>query len=202
MVKVASALSSSGSSELFMAFQSAWTSPTLVTGVSEPAHSRFQTAPPELDTFAARMMCIDTLAYLPDDILVKVDRAAMGVSLETRVPLLDPEVARFAWSLPDRLKMGGGKGKLLVRDVLAKYVPRQLFEGPKKGFAVPIGAWLRGPLREWAESLLSSERLRREGFLDPIEVTRKWDDHLAGMRNSQSPVWNVLMFQAWLAEWG
>jgi asparagine synthase (glutamine-hydrolysing) len=200
--KLLDLISVTDSSEVFLAFQSAWTSPSAVTGVVEPAHPVFQIGPPQLDDFTARMMCTDLLAYLPDDILVKVDRAAMGVSLETRVPLLDPEVARFAWSLPKRLKVGGGTGKLLLREVLARHVPRALFEGPKRGFTIPIASWLRGPLRDWAESQLSAERLRSDGFFEPAALRRKWAEHLSGMRNSEAAVWYALMFQAWFASWG
>jgi len=199
--RVVATLAARDTSEVFLGFHSAWTAPGAVTGVIEPAHEVFQRRPPELDDFLARMMCTDALAYLPDDILVKVDRAAMGVSLETRVPLLDPDVARFAWSLPNRLKIGGGKGKLLLRKVLGRHVPEALWTGPKKGFVIPVGAWLRGPLRDWAETLLSEKRLRGEGFLDPADVRRKWAEHLSGLRHSELAVWNVLMFQAWLEKW-
>ncbi len=202
VAKLVEAASITEFSDLFLSFQSAWSAPSAVTGATEPAHRAFQTKPPELDDVTARMMCTDLLAYLPDDILVKLDRAAMGVSLETRVPMLDPDVARFAWSLPKRLKRSHGPGKVLLRKVLSRHVPPALFDGPKKGFVVPLGAWLRGPLRDWAESHLSDERLRRDGFFEPNLVRRKWSEHLAGMRNSESAVWSVLMFQAWCAEWG
>ncbi len=198
--KLAQLLSVQSSDELFYGLVSSWKDPASVTGVPEPVHVLLQTDPPKLDDFAARMMCADGLTYLADDILVKVDRAAMGVSLETRVPFLDPEVTRFAWSLPKHMKMTRGSGKILVRDVLARYVPRPLFERPKMGFGVPVGQWLRGPLHDWGESLLSEQRLRREGFLDPRPVRTKWADLLAGRRNALSPVWTVLMFQAWLGQ--
>lgn len=147
-----------------------------------------------------RCMLADGLQYLPNDILVKVDRAAMAVSLETRVPLLDPGVMALAWRLPFATKVRGETGKAVLRDVLARHVPPRLFERPKMGFAVPVSKWLRGPLRDWAETLLAEDRLRREGFLDVAEVRRRWNAYLAGVRDWHSTLWNVLMWQAWTAE--
>jgi asparagine synthase (glutamine-hydrolysing) len=148
------------------------------------------------------MMKLDAVTYLPDDILVKVDRAAMACGLETRVPLLDHHVFEFAWRLPLRYKIRGSVNKWLLRQVLYRHVPRELVDRPKRGFSVPLGAWLRGPLREWAQHLLDERRLRDGGLLDAQAVARKWRDHLAGRYDWSSHLWSVLMLQAWLDRQG
>ena len=149
---------------------------------------------------AVRMMYRDSVGYLPGDLLHKVDRAAMSVSLETRLPLLDHRVAALAARIPVGMKIGGGVGKKVLRRLLGRHVPAELFARPKAGFAVPVGAWLRGPLRDWAESLLDERGLRESGWLDPAPVRARWHDHLAGRRDFTASLWFVLMFQAWLAE--
>jgi asparagine synthase (glutamine-hydrolysing) len=146
---------------------------------------------------AVRMMYCDAVSYLPDDILCKVDRAAMAVSLETRVPFLDHRVAELAARIPVSMKVRGGKGKHILRELLYREAPRALFERPKAGFAIPVGEWLKGPLRPWAEDLLEPGRMAQEGWLDPAVVRRRWQEHLSGRRDSTPALWAVLMFQAW-----
>jgi asparagine synthase (glutamine-hydrolysing) len=145
-----------------------------------------------------RMMFNDFVRYLPDDVLVKVDRAAMSASLETRIPLLDRRVIEFAWSLPLQFKQRFGQGKWLLRQILHRYVPRELVERPKQGFAAPVEQWVRAELRPWAEELLSESRLRQDGYFQESNVRRKWDDHLSGKGDWGRPLWNVLMFQGWM----
>jgi len=148
--------------------------------------------------FEHRMMLLDSLTYLPDDILTKVDRAAMGVSLETRIPFLDYRVAELAWRLPLDTKINNGETKWPIRQVLYKYVPKVLIERPKAGFAIPVGQWIRGPLREWAADLLNEERIRREGYFNPELVQQLWQQHLSGKYDWTPRLWAILMFQAWL----
>jgi asparagine synthase (glutamine-hydrolysing) len=186
--------------DFYRTYMSTWHSPEqLVLGAREPA-SLLPLSPDVLRgrSPTERAMYADAMLYLPDDVLVKVDRAAMSTALETRVPFLDREVVALAWRLPLSVKVDGSKGKMIVRDILARYVPREIFERPKTGFTVPMGAWLRGPLRDWAESLLSERRLRSEGYLEPSLVRSRWEEHLAGTRDWHYALWIVLMWQAWL----
>lgn len=189
--------------DLYLESISRWEPADLVIGGREPLtclHGR----PLDLDGLdpTQRLMALDAIIYLPDDILAKVDRAAMGVSLESRVPFLDHRVVEFAWRLPQSLKLRDGTSKWILRQVLYRHVPRALVERPKMGFGVPVDQWLRGPLRDWAEQLLSESRLRQQGFFHPAPIRRKWDEHLSGRRNWQYHLWGVLMFQAWLEESG
>jgi asparagine synthase (glutamine-hydrolysing) len=199
--RLAALLSTSSRDDLYTGLVSHWKSPALVvleangeppTALTDPGRKTALTDAIE------RMMYTDLVSYLPDDILVKVDRASMAVSLEARVPLLDHRVAELAWRLPMHQKIRAGQGKWLLRQVLYKYVPPALIERPKQGFGVPIERWLRGSLRDWAETLLDERRLREEGYFDPVPIRRMWADHLAGRVNAHYQLWDVLMFQAWL----
>jgi len=170
-----------------------------IAGATEPPTVLTDPAQcPALSDFESRMMYLDQMSYLPDDILVKVDRAAMGVSLETRVPLLDHRLVEFAWRLPLHQKIRHGQGKWLLRQLLYRHVPRVLIERPKMGFGIPLDVWLRGPLRDWAEDLLNEQRLLQEGYFNPRPIRTQWQEHLSGQRNWAYSLWPVLMFQGWL----
>jgi asparagine synthase (glutamine-hydrolysing) len=191
--------------DLYFSLVSEWTDPArLLKGgplgeVVEPASLLNDPLPARgADQEQLRMMYRDSMTYLPDDILCKVDRAAMACSLETRVPFLDHRVVELAWRLPLQMKIRQGVGKWALRQVLYKHVPRELIERPKAGFAIPIGEWLRGPLREWAEDLLDSSRLDAEGYFHPELITETWKQHLSRRFDHTAKLWSVLMFQAWL----
>ncbi|WP_420024723.1 asparagine synthase (glutamine-hydrolyzing) (plasmid) [Cereibacter azotoformans] len=185
--------------DLYRSLVSAWPGERLVLGLDgAPGNILDDPLPGALmDDPVGRMMAQDMRSYLPDDILCKVDRAAMGVSLETRVPFLDPEVLALSARLPAHMKIRDGQGKWALRQMLYRHVPRALIERPKTGFSIPVGDWLRGPLREWAENLLSPSALARDGLLDPAPIRQAWVEHLSGRRDWTHRLWIILMFMAW-----
>jgi len=196
----------SSSDDLYRSLVSEWRDPAQLlqgeppdlepTAIDQPLPACLSSDP------VARMMAWDSLSYLPDDILVKVDRAAMAVGLETRAPFLDHRVAQVAWRLPMAMKIRDNTSKWALRQILYQHVPRELIERPKAGFAMPIGQWLRGPLRAWASELLHPDRLACEGYLRPEPITRLWQQHLSGRYDHTTKLWTVLMWQAWLEQWG
>ena len=195
--------------DLYLSLVSEWQDPAQVVRgedsrpLVEPSSLLDDAAPAQgVEVSPLRMMYRDSLTYLPDDILCKVDRAAMAISLETRVPFLDHRVAELAWQLPLDMKIKGGQGKWALRQVLYRHVPRELIDRPKAGFGIPVGQWLCGPLRPWAESLLDEQRLQSEGYFYPAPIRQKWAEHVSGQRDHTASLWAVLMFQAWLAEQG
>lgn len=200
--KLAGVLRSESPESLYLGLVSLWEEPTNVVLASREPVTVItdKTQWPELSGFVNRMMALDSLTYMPDDILTKVDRAAMSLSLETRLPFLDHRLIEFAWRLPLSMKIKNGQGKHVLRQVLYKHVPKSLIERPKMGFGIPLDSWLRGPLREWAESLLDENRLKQEGFFSAAPIRKKWQEHLSGQRNWQYHLWGVLMFQAWLEQ--
>lgn len=185
---------------LYLEFVSHWRRPeSIVEEAREPLTTVTDSSQwLKSGTIEQQMMYLDLVTYLPDDVLVKVDRAAMAVSLETRAPLLDHRIVEFAWRIPLAMKIRDGRGKWLLRQLLYRYVPPELVERPKTGFGVPLDSWLRGPLREWAQALLDPQRLRREGLFQPEPILRRWREHLSGRRNWAHHLWDVLMFQSWL----
>jgi asparagine synthase (glutamine-hydrolysing) len=205
--KLAAVLECQSEHEMYSRMTMSWADPAALTqtahadeiavGISQDEWNRTH----QLGSVPERMMLIDSLTYLPDDILCKVDRASMGVSLETRVPFLDPAVVEFSWRLPLHMKIRNGQGKWIVQELLARHVPRALFNRPKMGFGVPIDSWLRGPLRDWAQDLLNRQSLERDGYLNPPIMERVWNEHLSGRCNWQHTLWNALMFQAWRRRW-
>ena len=201
MAKLARLLDAGTAREMYVDLVSHWREPSSVVPraglVRTPVDRMLDQIPTGLD-FAEIAALVDTKVFLPGDILVKVDRASMSVGLEAREPLLDHRLVEYAWRLPLSLKHRGGVGKWVLRELLARYVPRAMFERPKMGFGVPIHTWLRGELRPWAEELLSDQSLRDAGIFDPTLVRRKWKEHQSGARNAHSELWSVLMVQAWL----
>ena len=199
--KLSTILAAPNPDAIFLYLLSQWKNPSeVVIGGIEPL-TILTDASQAMNTqsMSEKMMALDLVTYLPDDILAKVDRASMGTSLEARAPFLDDhETVEFAWKLPLNMKIRDGKGKWILRQVLYRNIPRELVDRPKMGFGVPIDSWLRGSLQGWAEALLDENRIKREGFFHPKEIRQKWTEHLSGVRNWQYDLWNVLMFQAWL----
>jgi asparagine synthase (glutamine-hydrolysing) len=198
--KLAASLERNDPDAVYLQMLSHWHEPDAIVLGAREAQGRLWDADARtlVPDFVERMQYLDTLTYLPDDILTKVDRASMAVALEARVPLLDHRVIEAAWRLPLETKLRDGNGKWLLRQILARYVPKSAFERPKMGFGVPIDHWLRGPLRGWAEHLLDESRLRQQGLLNPAPIRERWKEHLSGTTNWAYPLWDVLMLQSWL----
>jgi asparagine synthase (glutamine-hydrolysing) len=197
--KLAAALREADADGIYRSLVSHWDEPIVIGGFERGALAS-KTAR-RVPDFGERMAYLDTTTYLPDDILTKLDRVSMSVSLEARVPLLDHRLVEFAWSLPKHMRLRNGASKWLLRQILYRHVPSAIVERPKSGFAVPIADWLRGPLRDWAEGLIDEQRLREEGWFDPGPVRRAWAEHLTGGGNHWEALWGVCMAQAWRERW-
>ncbi len=199
-LKLASLIQEATSLDGYRNLISSWDHPLSVLVNAQEYVLRFDDPIVAKMGFVEQMMYLDLITYLPGDILTKVDRASMAVSLEARVPFLDPRIVEFAWRLPLSRKVSNGTGKRIIRDLVYRHVPRQIMDRPKMGFGMPVESWLRGPLREWAESLLSPDHIRGSGYFDPTVVSAVWNRHLTGQRNEQARLWPILMFEAWLRE--
>lgn len=201
--KFAGILPCDGDTELYRRLVTHWQPADIMPGTQETTGVLWDAQiDRDFPGLLERMQFLDLVTYLPDDILTKVDRASMAVALEARVPLIDHRVAEFAWALPREAKIRGGVSKWLLREVLYRHVPKALVERPKMGFAIPLGDWLRGPLRDWAEDQMGEQRLRDAGYFDAARVRQVWAAHLSGQRNHEYMLWNVLMFESWRARWG
>ncbi|WP_320171796.1 asparagine synthase (glutamine-hydrolyzing) [Maridesulfovibrio sp.] len=201
--KLADVMAAGSAVEYYRNLTSCWLEPGSLLRKGNEIAGPFQSADmqPSNGNLTSWMQFMDAATYLPDDILTKVDRAAMAVSLETRAPFLDHEVVEFSQRLPMHLRVREGRSKFALREILYKYVPQQLIERPKMGFGVPIDSWLRGPLKEWAEDLLSNKRLDSDGFFYSGPVRLAWIEHLLGKKDNQYRIWNILMFQSWCDHW-
>lgn len=199
--KVPALLGAADDADVARALLTTWEPADVLAAGTDEVRTVLDDGVPEgLDAYE-RMMFIDTVLGLPDGMLVKVDRASMAASLEVRAPLLSPAVVEAVWAMPRSVRIADGRGKLVLRDVLRRYVPDSLIERPKLGFDPPIGQWLRGPLRDWADGLLSPERVSAGGFLDPSAVRCRWEEHLAGTRRWDYALWTVLSFVSWHETW-
>ena len=199
-VKAMNILQNKSFSELYFILCSHWQNPSkVVINSKEPdtVHNKFNSDISNLSNFH-KMMYIDQLTYMPNDILVKLDRASMASSLETRIPFLNHKLIEYTWKIPNKFKFRNGKTKWILRKILKNYVPENLINRPKMGFGIPLNEWLCGPLRDWAENLLNETKLSQEGFLDKELVREKWKDFITNKSSWQYDLWNILMFQAWL----
>ena len=197
--KLVNVLDAENISDYYYKLRTNWKNPTeVVIDSKEPSTllTEFKPKLKELNN-QQQMMVLDLLTYLPDDILVKVDRAAMASSLETRVPFLDHKLIEYIWKIPHNLKFQKSSGKIILKNILNQYVPQNLTERPKMGFGIPIDVWLRGPLRDWAENLLNEKKIKQDNYFNATLIKTKWNDHLSGKRNWQYHLWDILMFQAW-----
>jgi len=203
LTKAAKVVAAEDPERAYLAVVSHWDEPEALVVGAGPAESlaSLPESWPDLGDVTEQMLWLDLVGYLPDDILTKLDRAAMAVSLETRVPFLDRAVVELAWQLPKAAKLRDGTTKWILRQVLHRHVPPSLVERPKMGFGVPLGAWLRGPLRPWAEDLLDERRLLAGGLLEARPVRQAWKQHLSGRRDLGYELWDVLCLQAWLERW-
>ncbi|MBU6208070.1 MAG: 7-cyano-7-deazaguanine synthase, partial [Alphaproteobacteria bacterium] len=192
-------LRSKSAEDVFRSYMTAWVDPQELLADGRTDWARPPMAQAVAGDMMARLMLDDQLNYLPDDILCKVDRASMAVSLETRIPALDPRVAEAAWRIPEPERWFGGKGKSILRDILYRHVPQEIVDRPKRGFAVPLEEWLHGPLQGWAGDLLAEDTVRRQGILNASVVSRKWKDYRDGGVTTSAQIWTLLMFQAWMA---
>jgi asparagine synthase (glutamine-hydrolysing) len=198
--KIANILEADSSNDIYYKLCSHWQNPSEIVKNSEEPNTPLSKLKNNLGDLNSQqqMMVMDFLTYLPDDILVKIDRAAMSSSLETRTPLLDHKLIEYVWKIPHDLKFRNNKGKWILRKILNKYIPKKLTERPKMGFAIPIDHWLRGDLKNWAESLLNEKKLEQQGYFNSKLIRKKWTEHLSGKKNWQSDLWDILMFQSWL----